>query len=688
MFCSRCGSEITGKSKFCPSCGLDLMATTPVHAIATGGLEETDLVREALASEYEIIEELGRGGMAIVYRARDRHLEREVAIKVLPFSLAFDSEFVERFQREARTAAQLEHPNIIPLYRVGRSGRVIYFIMKFLRGGSVATVLAERRKLMPPEIRRLLIEAGSALGYAAQRGIVHRDIKPDNIMFDEFGQCVLTDFGIAKAASGQRLTGTGMSIGTPHYMSPEQARAQAIDGRSDIYSLGIVAYQALAGTVPYDGEDSFSIGYKHITEPIPTPQLITADERRLFEVIKRMLMKDPADRFQSCEELVASLQGQPIAVAGSVRASASVAAAGVGGGAGPTVPSPALGGPALIVSQPTAPIDSPLVNRRMTPRERRDNPRRVADRSVAMRRNGAGLGWLWLVLAIAGGLGGAAYYYNRRGFAPFAAAVAADSADAAAAAAVDSLRAAVAAADSAAARPPAPRETTAAAPPAEAGPASPPRPARRPTPPPRGGATSTSPSGDSGAVRLVGLPRGSTVLIDERAVVDPTTLLSAGPHVLAVSAPRFNFFTDTIVIRAGDTLELTPALQPLGAPARSEPAGTTPAPASAAGTPALCSPGRGYNADGSCFDERPKPVNPPFVPPPDGMTGSPRPSLLWVKVSADGRTLDLRRLRPSDDSTFERAARDFAWTVTWHPALKGGAPVEAWTQMLFPPQPQ
>ncbi len=238
MFCSRCGSEITGKSKFCPSCGLDLMATTPVHAIATGGLEETDLVREALAAEYEIIEELGRGGMAIVYRARDRHLEREVAIKVLPFSLAFDSEFVERFQREARTAAQLEHPNIIPIYRVGRSGRVIYFIMKFLRGGSVATVLGERRRLLPPEIRRLLLEAGSALGYAAQRGIVHRDIKPDNIMFDEFGQCVLTDFGIAKAASGQRLTGTGMSIGTPHYMSPEQARAQAIDGRSDIYSLG------------------------------------------------------------------------------------------------------------------------------------------------------------------------------------------------------------------------------------------------------------------------------------------------------------------------------------------------------------------------------------------------------------------------------------------------------------------
>src|SRR4051812_27330734 len=414
MFCSRCGSEITGKSKFCPSCGLDLMATTPIHAIATGALQEMDLVREALASEYEIIEELGRGGMAMVYRARDRHLEREVAIKVLPFSLAFDAEFVERFQREARTAAQLEHPNIIPIYRVGRSGRVIYFIMKFLRGGSLSTVLGERRKLTPPEIRRLLVEAGSALGYAAQRGIVHRDIKPDNFMFDEFGQCVLTDFGIAKAASGQRLTGTGMSIGTPHYMSPEQARAQAIDGRSDIYSLGVVAYQALTGTVPYDGEDSFSIGYKHITEPVPVPQLITADERRLFEVIKRMMMKDPADRYQSCEELVASIQGQPIAAAGSVRASVATVAAGVSTGTA----SPVVGAAPLIVSQPTTPLESPLVNRRMTPRERRETPRRVADRSLAMRSGSSSWAWLWILLAVLGGVGGALYYFAVHGFAP------------------------------------------------------------------------------------------------------------------------------------------------------------------------------------------------------------------------------------------------------------------------------
>jgi hypothetical protein len=158
--------------------------------------------------------------------------------------------------------------------------------------------------------------------------------------------------------------------------------------------------------------------------------------------------------------------------------------------------------------------------------------------------------------------------------------------------------------------------------------------------------------------------------------------------VLAVSAPRFNFFTDTIVVRAGETVELTPQLQPIGAATPPAQDASPQAAPRAARAVERCAPGAGYNADGSCFDERPKPVNPPFVPLPDGVTGSPRPSLLWVKVSAEGRTLDLRRLRPSDDSTFEHAARDFVWTVTWHPALKDGAAVEAWTQMLFPPQPE
>ncbi len=654
------------------------MATTPVHAIATGALQETDLVREALAAEYEIIEELGRGGMALVYRARDRQLEREVAIKVLPFSLAFDAEFVERFQREARTAAQLEHPNIIPIYRVGRSGRVIYFVMKFLRGGSLSTVLHERKKLTPPEIRRLLLEAGSALGYAAQRGIVHRDIKPDNIMFDEFGQCLLTDFGIAKAASGQKLTGTGMSIGTPHYMSPEQARAQAIDGRSDIYSLGVVAYQCLSGAVPYDGEDSFSIGYKHITEPIPTPSLVTADERRIFEVVKRMLMKDPADRFQSCEELVASIQGQPTAAPGSVRTSS--AAATVGGRTSvATAPSP-IGGMPPIVSQPTTPIESPLVNRRATPRERRDLPRRVADRSLAMRGGSGSWAWLWLVVAVLGGGGGGFYYYKAHGFA-----TGGETADSASTVAdTTPLR------DTTAARTPAlPRDTAASMGTRGTGAATPP-----PTPPstpvaPRPAdtaapvsATDPAVAGDSGGIRVVGLPRGSTVMIDEKPVTETVTRLAPGPHAVGVSAPKFNFYSDTIVIRPGEITELNPQLSPIGSPELPRKETTVSRPVD------RCEPGSGYNADGSCFDERPKPVNPPFVPLPEDATESPRPSLLWVKVSTEGRTVDVARLRPSNDAAFERAVRNFVWSMTWHPALKDGSPVEAWTQMLFPPAPK
>ena len=673
MFCSRCGSEITGKSKFCPSCGLDLMATTPVHAIATGVLQELDLVRESLAAEYDIIEELGRGGMAMVYRAKDRQLEREVAVKVLPFSLAFDTEFVERFQREARTAAQLEHPNIISIYRVGRSGRVIYFVMKFLRGGSLSTLLAHRKKLTAPEIRRLLSEAGSALGYAAQRGIVHRDIKPDNIMFDEFGQSVLTDFGIAKAASGQKLTGTGMSIGTPHYMSPEQARAQPIDGRSDIYSLGIVAYQCLTGSVPYDGEDSFAIGYKHITEPIPTPSLVTADERRLFEVIKRMLMKDPFDRFQTCEELIASFQGQPIAAPGSVRTSmatvmpAAAAVAGAGSSIG-------AGGFPPIVSQPTTPLDSPLVNRRLTPRERREVLRRVADRSVAMRTTSSSWAWLWILLGVLGGVGGLLYYYTAQGFAPGN--IAADPADSARQG-----------------RDTFPRSDTTASQPL----LTPPNPGLLPSTPPSADSlakgtppdtASTKPAPtdvvgpvDSGGIRLVGLPRGSTVMIDEQPVTQALTRLPPGPHALAISAPRYNFYSDTIVIRPGVVEELTPQLIQIGAPipARRDEQ-RRPAPG--------CVPGPAYNADGSCFEERPKPVSAPFVALPADAQPSPRPSLLWVKVSAEGRTVDIMRLRPSNDPAFERAVRNFVWTVTWHPAIKDGAPAEAWTQMLFPPAQQ
>lgn len=276
---------------------------------------ELQVVREALAAEYEVLQELGRGGMAVVYRARDLTLGRDVAIKVLPFSIALDSAVVERFQREARTAAQLEHPHIVPIYRVGRAGQVIYFVMQLLRGQSLGDRLLEHGKLKPKELRRLLLEVGGALGYAARHGVVHRDVKPDNIMVDSDGRSVVTDFGIARSASESRLTATGMSVGTPRYMSPEQARAKPMDGRSDLYSLGVVGYESLVGRPPFDGEDPFAILMAHINTPPPTPPLKAAEEREIYAVVERMLAKLPEDRYQSAEEMIAALEGGPAGAA-------------------------------------------------------------------------------------------------------------------------------------------------------------------------------------------------------------------------------------------------------------------------------------------------------------------------------------------------------------------------------------
>ncbi|HET7024251.1 MAG TPA: protein kinase [Gemmatimonadales bacterium] len=644
MYCSRCGTQFPETSKFCPSCGLEVgTATTPVRAVAAGEMTELDIVREALSGEYEISEELGRGGMAIVYRAKDKQLEREVAIKVLPFSLAFDSEFVERFQREARTAAQLEHPNIIPIYRVGKSGRVIYFVMKFLRGKTLSRVLHERTRLSPPEIRRLLTEAGSALGYAAKSGIVHRDIKPDNIMFDEFGTSVVADFGIAKAASGQKLTGTGMSIGTPHYMSPEQARAQPIDGRSDVYSLGIVAYQCLTGQVPYDGEDSFSIGYKHIMEPIPTPQLTTGDERALFEVIKQMIMKDPHDRFQTSDELIASLEGHPIARAGA----SSVQGAGARAGAAAADTTPL---PKIAISAPTAAAMPGVGNG-----GRRPGPPRPAPAPAA--KSGKGGLFFGLFLLLAAGGGGAYYQFVYKpahatvgpaGGAP----VGANIVDSVGQHAATPLGDSTHAADSARQRVTAP-------------------------PPPVGTPAAAPVVHDSGTLLIKGVPGGSVVFVDDRQLMESPAKLPVGSHEILIRPPvGYQEYRTRIEVEKGKQLVLTPTI---GRAGQGRPVAT----AAKAQCSAPLEPN--YNADQYCFDEKPHAHGSLGVP---YANTSPSPSILWVHVGADGATAEVLSKRPSNDAAFEQAARDFARSLTWSPATKGDNAVDGWIQVLLVPVQQ
>lgn len=287
-------------------CGVTPDDTLPVDAVPNSD-DEAELISSTLKEDYEIVEELGRGGMAVVYRAFEHSLEREVAIKVLPLARTFDAELVGRFQREARLSASLEHPHIIPIYRVGQSGRVNFIVMKYLRGPALSELLVDDEPMEPAEVEKLLLQMGDALDHAHEHGIVHRDVKPDNIMKDQTGRYVVMDFGIAKSVSGTQLTQAGGSIGTPKYMSPEQAKGAELDGRSDFYSLGVVGYRCLVGRVPFEGDDPLSILYSHLHDPVPEPGLDSEDAQRVYAVIRRLLAKDPAERIHGGADLQAAL---------------------------------------------------------------------------------------------------------------------------------------------------------------------------------------------------------------------------------------------------------------------------------------------------------------------------------------------------------------------------------------------
>lgn len=272
----------------------------------------------ALAPAYEIESELGRGGMAIVYRGRDARLKRGVAVKLLPPDLAFRADIRSRFLREAETAARLSHPNIVPIYSVDERDGLVYFVMALVHGESVGDRIRRTGAMSIADTRRIVREVADALATAHANGVVHRDIKPDNILLDEqSGRAMVTDFGIARAASeeggGSRLTATGAAIGTPAYMSPEQCLGDRdIDGRSDLYSLGAVAYQMLTGEPPFSGTNTPSIMMKQVTErPVPLRERRRDVPEDFERIIMRLLEKDPANRFADGSALVAALDGEP-----------------------------------------------------------------------------------------------------------------------------------------------------------------------------------------------------------------------------------------------------------------------------------------------------------------------------------------------------------------------------------------
>ncbi len=317
--CERCGTTVEAGSLFCKRCGADVSgqqgeaATKEMKKVdrsATSVMQAGLLhsLRDATLGEYEILAELGRGGMATVFLAHDIALDRKVAIKVMAPHLLEGEGMVERFKLEARTSAQLAHPHIIPIYAVKQTESTLYFVMKFIEGRALDSMIKTMGPLPIPMVKDILTKVGQALGYAHRRGVVHRDIKPGNIMIDEEGTPIVTDFGIAKVAQARGLTMTGATIGTPSYMSPEQCAALEVTGASDQYSLGILAYEMLTGKLPFDAETIVSIMYKHCHEAAPPLENLRPDcPPELKQTIERMLLKDPAERWPTLEAAVQNL---------------------------------------------------------------------------------------------------------------------------------------------------------------------------------------------------------------------------------------------------------------------------------------------------------------------------------------------------------------------------------------------
>jgi serine/threonine-protein kinase len=258
-------------------------------------------------SNYEILRRLGQGGMGVVYLARHVTLERDVAIKFLAGQLSNNQDYVDRFLREARSAAKLNHPNIICVYDAGSQDDVYYFVMEYVEGRDFAHLLKQVKRFPELEAIGHIRKAADAMAYAHQEGIIHRDLKPENLILTKGGEVKVGDLGLAKEVNSEEssLTMSGVVMGTPFYISPEQVRgARDVDSRTDIYSLGATLYHLVTGGVPYRGTSPAEIMSKHLTEPFPWPQAVNAElSEGICRVMYKMMAKDPAERFQSMQEV-------------------------------------------------------------------------------------------------------------------------------------------------------------------------------------------------------------------------------------------------------------------------------------------------------------------------------------------------------------------------------------------------
>jgi serine/threonine-protein kinase len=522
MECLKCHTPLPDGSKFCFACGADVTGGGTMGG--SSGIEGLQArLQRLVEGKYKVERMLGKGGMGAVFLAQDLTLERAVAIKVLPPDISLDEHIVKRFQQEAKTAAKLDHTNIIPIYRVESEGGLNYFVMKYIEGTSLEDVLDQRQELAIEYIQRVVWEAACALGHAHQRGVVHRDVKPANIMFDHDGRVMLTDFGISKAlqaASG--FTGTGMIIGTPHYMAPEQAKGGSVDGRADQYSLAVVAYRMVTGELPYTGDSVHTILYKHIFEEVPrmsgkrvgTPEFLSV-------AIARALSKEPDQRFPTMEEFATAVwPEQPVAVPKK-----GVAGASTSRRRPPPAPTPqrtaSADAPTEVTTAPTTPIPKAAFNIPSTPKK----------------RSSVGLVVGAVVLVVVG-VGGYLAFANKAAPNP----------------------------------PPAPPPAQASQPPAAPPVIAPVAPQPAPPPQPRRGtvrpppAPPTSPAAAQGFISVNSNPPGN-LFIDGRdfgpvPVIDQP--LSAGRHTIRVERPGYKTKTETVEVTPNNTVRRTWVLEPEG----------------------------------------------------------------------------------------------------------------------------
>ena len=312
MTCELCGHENRDTAKFCDTCGGALDRTIS----RTGVDPELDAVRKAFDDEYIIESLLGRGGMGNVYKAKERALDRYVALKIVPEHRASEQQFIDRFRREARIAARLRHPRIVSVHDVGTKGPFPYFSMDYIEG-STLRALVERRKSLPQEDAiSIVVEICRAVAHAHSKGIIHRDLKPENVMIDTEGDVFVMDFGLARAIEDTSMTQPGMVVGTPFYMSPEQLHGEKLDERSDVYSIGLILYYCLTGEDLFRADGITAVMARHATIRIRDVVHTQPLPANLQDVLVSMIEEDPNMRARSVKESLERLTLRKIVALG------------------------------------------------------------------------------------------------------------------------------------------------------------------------------------------------------------------------------------------------------------------------------------------------------------------------------------------------------------------------------------